>query len=536
MIQKIKKILLITLAGVLLLTGCGGQTTTEDTPAEQDNEVVEEVVPTVHDTDSSIQISMQKPLTLHPIYNMDKSVQQNLYLIFDTLVNIEEDGSISSNIAINWTYSEEENAMTIRIRDDILWHDGTPLTSEDVVFSLKTILEANESPYKLSSKNVANVQELDAQTLKIFYRQPFSGSFQALFIPIIPKHIYNVTRDEALSLDPIGSGPYRFVKRIPQKEVELVANPTYFRGKPHIENIYIMITPDASSELDAFEQKLIDVIYTDVMDWGKYAKDKSATIYEMNTQYYEFMGINFNKPLFQNENIRDILVYGIDRQEILDLYYLGHGRVTDTPVSPHSHLFDPTLELKSYDKEKAKLLLVQEGYTFDTKSKYFMKNDTPLGFSLLVNSENKDRVAVAKGIQKMYKEIGIEVTIDEVDSETYRNRIYSKQYEAFLGGWKLSYVPDFTFAFHSSQITGGDNFVSYNDPKMDELLAQAFSASPLEVVAAYAPLQHYIAEKNPYISLYFRNGALVTQKKITGNIQPTPLNIYANIEEWELKD
>ena len=132
MIQKIKKILLITLAGVLLLTGCGGQTTTEDTSGEQEHEVVEEVVPTVHDTDTSIQISMQKPLTLHPIYNMDKSVQQNLYLIFDTLVNIEEDGSISANIATNWTYSEEENAMTIRIRDDILWHDGTPLTSEDV--------------------------------------------------------------------------------------------------------------------------------------------------------------------------------------------------------------------------------------------------------------------------------------------------------------------------------------------------------------------------------------------------------------------
>lgn len=521
------------MASVVLLAGCGDKEAEEKPPVTNEHEVTEDTKePT--DKASVIQISMQNPSTLHPILNMDRSVQQNLYLVFDTLVNIEEDGNITPNLAESWSYITEENAVTIRLRDDVKWHDGKALTSEDVVFTIKTIQEANDTPYKLTTKNIANVQALDAQTIKIAYRQPFSGTLQTLFFPVIPKHIYDVPKEEALQLTPVGSGPYQYVSSTPHKEVEIKANENYFLGKPQIETIKIMITPDEKSELDAFEQNLIDVIYTDIMDWGKYAKDKSAEVYEMHTQYYEFMGVNFNKPLFQNKNIRNLLIYGLDRQYILDTYYLGHGTVADTPINPYSYLADPTLEVKGYNKEQAKLLLVQEGYVYDQKSKYFTKNDIPLGFTLLVNSENKDRLSVAEGIKKMYEEIGIQITIEQVDGATYKERIYNKQYEAFLGGWKLSYVPDLTFAFHSSQIDGGDNFISYRDEKMDELLTKAFNSTPLQIKEAYSPLQQYIAESNPYISLYFRNGALITKKKIKGDIKPTPLNIYANIEQWEL--
>ena len=111
-----------------------------------------------------------------------------------------------------------------------------------------------------------------------------------------------------------------------------------------------------------------------------------------------------------------------------------------------------------------------------------------------------------------------------------------KQFDAFLGGWKISYIPDVTFAFHSSQITNGDNFISYSDQMMDDLIRNAFNSHPDQITEAYGRLQQYIAEQNPYISLYFKNGALITKKKIGGNIQPNPINFYSNIEEWKLID
>lgn len=534
MVQKIwKYIFLIMCVG--LLTGCTPETGVKENSTSKVEVPVEEEIPKKESV-SKITIGMQNPVTLNPIFNMDKSVQHTLYLLFDTLVNIEEDGSVTPNLAESFTYSAKDKVLIVKLREDIKWQDGTPLTSEDVLFTLDLIKNATESPYKLTTANIANVQAMDRYTFKIFYRQDFSGVYQTLFFPVLPKHIYNVEKEQQLSLLPIGNGPYMYKESVPHKEITLEANPNYFKGEPTIKNIQVMIIPDEESLLYAFEQGLIDVIYTDVMEWGKYAKDKSATIYEIGTNCYEFMGLNFNKPIFQNAKVREALVYGIDRQKISDTYYLGHSVVTDTLIAPYSYLFDPTLQIKEYNMEKAKLLLVGEGYQYDEASKLFTKNNVPLSFNLLVNEENKERLRVAEYMQKMYKELGIEVNIDKVAAEVYKERIYNKQFDAFLGGWKISYIPDVTFAFHSSQIANGDNFISYSDQMMDDLIRNAFTSHPDQITEAYGRLQQYIAEQNPYISLYFKNGALITKKKIGGNIQPNPINFYSNIEEWKLID
>lgn len=521
-----------------LLVGCSTGSNGQE-EVKQENEIKEEVskAPEKDTSDNKvIKVAMRNPNTLHPIYNTEKSVEQTLHLIFDTLVNIEIDGSITPNLAKTWYMDETTNSIHITLQDNIYWHDGKPLTANDVMFTIETIQGYADSPYRKAVENIAKVQVMTDKTLQIWYKQPFSGTLQTLFFPIIPSHIYNVPMEQAKGIKPVGSGPYKYEGTVPLKEITLVANENYFEGKPEIDKIQVVLTPDEESTLHAFEQGLIDVIYTDVMDWGKYTKDKSARIYEIPTNNYEFLALNFNRPQFQNKNIREALVYGINRQEIVDIYYLGQGVVTDTPISPKSYLFDKTLDIKGYDKEKAKLLLAQEGYQLDEKTKLFTKNNVPLSFSLLVNKENKERIKVAQGIQKMYKSIGIEVNIEAVDQETYVSRLYDKQYDAALGGWKLSYIPDLSFAFHSSQAVGGDNFIGYQDAQMDTLLREAFIATPESMAEAYAKLQAYFAQQNPYVSLYFRNGAVITKKKIAGNISPNPCNIYANIQEWKLED
>ncbi|MGL4344703.1 MAG: peptide ABC transporter substrate-binding protein [Cellulosilyticaceae bacterium] len=516
-----------------LLVGCGQipeeTNTLPPMPVEQEKELVNTKI-----EKNSMTVSMRNAETLHPIYNMEKSVEQTLHLIFNTLVNVEPDGQISPNIAKSWTLDPQSNTLTLKLTEGILWHDGKTLSADDVAFTIETIKGAAESPYKKAVTNIANVQVVDPLTLTISYRQAFSGIYQSLFFPIIPKHIYNVEASVAKDLMPVGSGPYKFESMVPLKTLELVKNDQYFKGAPEIPFVHVMLIPDQESSLHAFEQNLIDVIYTDVMDWGKYAKDKSAQIYEIPSNNYEFMAVNFNRPKFQNANIRQAMLYSLDRQELINIYYLGNGSVTDTPISPNSFLYDRTLMIKEHDEEKAKFLLAQEGYQFDERTKLFTKNDMPLSFTLLVNEENKERIKVAEGMKKMYQEVGIEVAIEVVPQTTYMERIYNKQYDAFLGGWKLSYIPDLSFAFHSSQITSGDNFISYKDSKMDQLLQEAFVATPIQMEDAYSKLQLYFWEQNPYISLYFRNSALITKRQITGNIEPDPLNCYANVEKWTI--
>ncbi len=135
-----------------------------------------------------------------------------------------------------------------------------------------------------------------------------------------------------------------------------------FKGSPAIQYVEVVFTPDHEATLSAFEQDLIDIVYTEVMDLGKYTKDKSATIYEIPTQKYEFIGINFENEVLASSGVREALLYALDREQLIDIYYLGQGSVTDTPISPNSHLYDTSSVITKYDKETARLLLAKEGY------------------------------------------------------------------------------------------------------------------------------------------------------------------------------
>lgn len=532
------------LIGLLLISVSGCSLLHKDVSDEQNN-LLEESAGLEQEAntgeDSNVQssatqmvIAMNTPKTLNPLYNTQANVEQALYLIFSPLVNVKEDGSINENLAKSWIINENNTAVTVTLKEGLTWHDGTPLTSDDVIFTLGKIQTIADSPYKQAVENLQTVERIDSTTFKIVYKQSFSGILQTLFFPVIPEHIYNVENSDSMNITPIGSGPYKYESTTPLEAIHLVANASYFNGKPNIEKIQINLIPDEASSLYSFKQGLIDVVYTSETEWGKYTNNASNTPVEMVSPIYEFMGLNFNKPLFQNEMIRSALVYALNRQDIVRLYYLGHAIVTDTPISPASYLYDKNLEIKEYDKEKAKLLLTQEGYQLDNDTGLMTKNGIPFSFTLMVNKENSDRVKVAKEMQRMYAEVGIDMQIDIVEKDVYLSRLVAKQYDAFLGGWQLSYALDLSFAFHSTSILNGENYINYKDEKMDELLQQAFLATNDTISEAYSKLQQYFASTNPYISLYFKKSVLMTKNIIGGNIEPTPLNIFANVEEWTI--
>ena len=546
--KKLKKLMLLSLL-MLCVTGCGLWKTGGDENAEpnENQEIVQEEV-THNESAREIEeegvapsqnsnelvIAMNKTKTLNPLYNTEANVEQALYLIFSPLVNIEQDGTISSNLADSWIVNEQQTAVTITLKSGLVWHDGESVTSDDVIFTLTQIAKIPDCPYKQAAENIQAMEKIDDTTFKIVYRQGFSGVLQTLFFPVIPEHVYNVENSDSMSIMPIGCGPYIYENMTTLEAVYLKANPKYFKGKPKIDRIQIKLIPDEVSGLYSFKQGLIDMVYTAETEWGKYTNNESKPPYEMVAPIYEFMGVNFNQPIFQSAAVRQALIYALDREEIVRLYYLEHAMITDTPISPSSYLYNKNLEIKAYDKEKARYLLAEAGYKQDKVSGLMNKQGVPFSFTLMVNKENVDRLNVAKEMQKMYADIGIDMKIEEVDKETYLSRLVSKQFDAFLGGWQLSPALDLSFAFRSSSIIGGENYVSFQDAKMDELLQQAFVANEERIIDAYYALQDYFSEVSPYVSLYFKKSVLMMKKNIGDNIKATPFNIFANVEEWTI--
>ena len=552
--KKLMKLMLLSLL-MLSVTGCGlwntnlsnGLGFNEKPDSMQDDPLTDELDSDINEENESgkepvsasqnsneLVIAMNKTKTLNPLYNTEANVQQALYLIFSPLVNIEQDGTISSNLADSWIVNDKQTAVTITLKSGLMWHDGERVTSDDVIFTLNQIPKIPDCPYKQAADNIQTIEKIDDTTFKIVYRQAFSGVLQTLFFPVIPEHIYNVENSDSMTIMPVGCGPYIYENMTTLDTIYLKANDAYFKGRPKINRIQIKLIPDEVSGLYSFKQGLVDMVYTSETEWGKYTNNESKQPYEMVAPIYEFMGVNFNQPIFQSAKVREALIYALNREEIVRLYYLEHALITDTPISPSSYLYNKNLEIKGYDKEKARYLLAEEGYQQDKVSGLMTKQGVPFSFTLMVNKENTDRLNVAKEMQKMYADIGIEMKIQEVDKETYHERLRSKQFDAFLGGWQLSPAIDLSFAFRSSSIISGENYVSFQDAKMDELLQQAFLAPEGKILDAYYALQDYFSEVSPYISLYFKKSVLMMKKNIGDNIKATPFNIFANVEEWTI--
>ena len=517
---------------ILAFTGCGKNNKEQVSPDETNQSIDKEDVNLVKKYENKMVLGMDTPITLNPLYNTKSTVEQILYLIFSPLINIEEDGSVSGNIAKSWIVNDTNTAVTVTLRNDIKWHDGQSLTTDDVIYTMQKIKDITDSPYKDVMKNVQEVSKVDSFTFKVTYKTSFSGVMQTLFFPIIPKHIYEV--GEGQNIKPVGSGPYKYKESPSTKSMNLISNSEYFKGEPNIKDIEVKFISDEEGILYAFKQGLIDIAYTSDTEWGKYTNEDASTSYEMISPLYEFMGINHDKVMFQNSFIREALIYGINRDELVHLFNLDHAIVTDTPISPALYIYDRTLETKKYDKEKVKLLLTTAGYKKDDNTGIFNKDGIPLSFTLMVNERDSVRTKVARQIQIMYQQVGIDMKIEIVDSQTYMDRIKANQFDAFLVGYQIGYATDLSFALHSKSIAESGNYTNYNDKQMDELLQKVFIAPNDKVYEAYQKLQQYFIKQTPFISLYFKKSVLVTKNSIEGDIKSTPTNVFYNVESWRI--
>lgn len=516
-----------------LLSGCtlNNQPSPEIEEETEIEEPIEEIKPV---KGGELIFAIRKPTTLNPILSDDASIQPLFKLIFDPLVTYDKTHQPVPHLAESWNFDQGGLSLNIILKDGIHWHDGTPLTAKDVIFTLDTIKKSSTSPYKKYIENISYYKALDEKNVKITYKQFFSGAIYALDFPILPAHYYegsNVLTTEK-NMEPIGTGAYVFTKLIPNQEIQLEANQQWFKGDPYIQKAKALFTPNEETTFHTFEQRQINVLNMKHGSWQQYGQMENAKVYEYMIPYYDFIGFNFQSPKFQNVNIRKAVAYAIDKEALLEKLYLGHGVPVDTPLFPNMW-YSPKRDLVfSYNQEQAKQLLENGGISTQSSSE-----QGGLNFHLLISNENPIRLQMAEEIKNMLGQVGIVISIDVVSSDVYQQRLEQGDFETFLGGWKLSPIVDFTFAFHSTQnpsiSAGGKNYIRYQDPVMDQLLKDAFIAEgDIATKQAYQNLDQYIIDHLPYVSLYFQTSALVVDEGVHGSIEPTMHSLFENINSW----
>ncbi|MEH3147822.1 MAG: ABC transporter substrate-binding protein [Methylobacterium frigidaeris] len=297
--------------------------------------------------------------------------------IYEGLLRYDEKLSPLPGLAESWEMSPDGKTYTFKLVGNASWHDGKPFTAADVLFSVDFLKQVHARARGNLAK-VASVTAPDPRTVVFTLSEPFGpflGIFEVGSLPMVPKHVYEGTdyKTNPANNTPIGTGPFMFKEWKKGSFIRLVKNPNYHvAGKPHLDEIYWHVIPDAAARAVAFETGKVDILpggSVENFDVPRLSKAKGAC---MTTKGWEFFGplswlwLNNRQGPTANKAFRQAVMYALDRDFAKDVVWNGLGKVAAGPSSSSTRYYNPKLAKYSHDPAKAKALLKEAGYKGET--------------------------------------------------------------------------------------------------------------------------------------------------------------------------
>ena len=411
-------------------------------------------------------------------------------LILAGLTAHDADNNVVPGLAEKWSYDKGAKTWTFRLRKNLTFHDGEPLTSADVKFTLESILdEKNGSEIVSNYADIKKISCPDARTVKIQLKEENVGFPEYMTIGILPKHLLegkDLTTDE-FNQKPVGAGPYKLTEWDEGQSITLERFDGYYAGKANIPKIIFKIVPDSATRLLQLESGDLDMAQLTPKD-GKalMKKDSDCSVYEMDTADYRAIAYNFaGSKLFKKyPELANILSYGIDRQAILKSVLLGEGEIGYSPIQKNP-FNDSSIEKFNYDPAKMKSLLEQDGWK-KNKDGWYEKDGTELKFTIAAMSDDQVRVDMANMCAEQLKKEGINATAEN------RKELDWAGQDACIIGWGSPFdADDHTYKVFTTG--AGDNYTGYSNadagpgPGSGALHRRQ---QPAEAVLQHLPSQH----------------------------------------------
>jgi peptide/nickel transport system substrate-binding protein len=525
----------------LVLGGCGGDVTGA---AEDGKRVREAPRPAYGDT--LIEALTGNISGLIPNVLSDSASFEIGSLLYSGLVSRDGDFKIVGELAESWTFSPDCRNLTFKLRPNVKWHDGTPFTAADVVFTWRTMIHPKTpTAYKEDFYAVESAEAVDPLTVHITYKKVHAKALQSWALWMLPRHLLEpYVADGKLReapqnwSNPVGTGPYRFGELRSGEKIVLLANSDYYDGPPYISRLVYRIIPSQATIFLELKARGIDVAgltalqYKRQTDYPAFRKAYNRFRYPANV--YTYFGFNLKDPRFADKRVRQAFAHAIDRQEMIDGVLLGFGREATGPYKPGTWAYNANVRRYPYDPARARALLAEAGWTHTNQEGLLVKDGKPFTFELLTNQGNDERKKVAEIIQAALRDVGVGVEIRVLEWAAFlKEYIKKRRFEAIILGWGIGLDPDQYEIWHSSKM-GPDqlNHISYANPEVDALLERGRSfCQESERKPYYDRLQEVLAEEQPVVFLYFRDALPVVSRRVHG-IVPSPNGIRYNFHDW----
>jgi len=453
-------------------------------------------------------------------------------LTYDLLVDFSpKDSSPVPGLADSWETSDDGLTWTFHLNKDARWHDGEPVTSEDVAYTFQRILDEKQGLFIDYVRQIESIETPDEHTVVFTTREP-SVQMLSMYVYILPKHIWeDVPPDETKSFENspvIGTGPFQAVEWRKGQFVRLEANPDYFRGAPHIDEVIFQFYDNDDTMVQALKNGEVDYISQMPINLFKSLQNQEGietnsapdpgftelgfNLYEPSPEAVE----EFDAPKTTTGNralldprVREAINWAIDEDKLTEKILQGEGIPGSTMVPPalaKYHLEIGESELQGFDIERSKELLKEAGYEDTDGNGIVDKDGEDLELRLFVRSEDKDSVTAGQFIEDWFKEAGIGLETKAISDTALTDAIYAADYDMFIWGWGSDADPDFILSVLTcDQFMGWSDTFWCNEDYSRMYQEQKTQLDLAERAATIKEMQRIAYEENPYVIFYYDN-------------------------------
>ncbi|WP_419672747.1 ABC transporter substrate-binding protein [Cedecea neteri] len=457
-------------------------------------------------------------------------------VIFSRLIDWDSHGNLVPGLAESWTVSPDGKVYTIKLRPGLTFSDGSPLTAEDVAFTLTVLYDpkydgdtditlaniAGGAEYKAGkADSVSGLKVIDPLTLQVTTTQPGATTLGKIGGPVLSKAYYgkdyqrgNLDYLRTLHGKPLGNGPYVYEKYIPGQEIRFHANTHFYRGTPPTPRfIYRVTNPSTNFQLfqtgetdyDSFTSRPDDIEQLKLLGF--------ANINLYGSSDYSKVEFNVRRPALQDVKVRQALIYGLDRQKLIDVVYQGYGTVANEPISPISWAYNPEgVNPYKFDQAQAKKLLDEAGWKPGPDG-IRVKDGKRLELTLLVSKKvlNDALIPIAK---ENWQQIGVQLKPQVVDFNALMAQRKAGNYDlASFSTSTLNDPHDGVWDYYSTEAKES----GYNNPQVDKLINEGNATLDEEKrKAIYHELYKVLAADPPAILLGNRKILSASSARVTG--------------------
>lgn len=481
------------------------------------------------------------PYTVH-----ETSGQRLSDLLFDSLVEMAPGGEYVPALAESWAIEKGGTEVRFTLRKNVNWHDNRPFTANDVSTTVRVLTsKSSEFPNSERFSVIKGVEVIDDHTVKIVFNRSLLDPLRSSMFKVLPSRAFSgvsgINRKSKFAKQPYGTGPYKFKNANSQGEIILSANESYFKGAPKIKNIIMKNYSDQNIMAQSLMYQSLDMVtYVSPRDLGEISGDQRLSLVPYDALSFSFIALNTSKGILKDKRVRKAISYALNRQEMLDAFFQGKGRLISGPFPPTSWAYNVDVKPLEHNLKKAKALLTSAGLKDKNGDGYLeQQNGEPfkLLFAVPLAGESEMIKRIVLAFQGFLKKAGIKVELQFMDWLVWKNRVLDQHdYDVTIASWSFDDASNISSLFHSSSAKSwGNNFVMYQNPEVDSLLTEAESTNDFDKRRAiYKKLHSILADEAPYVYLWTLMNHAAHNTRVSG-VRVEPFSFFKYVINWQVE-